>query len=435
MRTLITQATMLPMTGEGIVLKGDIAIDGTRIVAVGDVPSQFTPEKIIHANGMIAMPSLINAHTHASMTYFRNYRDSVSNLHDWLQQIWKLEDLLTAEDIYPASLLAMAEMIASGTTCFSDMYFFPDRTAQAAADAKVKANIGLTLFGDLQESNRRYDQILPKIKTITERSSGRLTYDIAPHAVYTCSEETFAYAVSIAEQEGCRVHTHASESLFEVTTSKERTGASPIGFLDRFGYPTQGSYYAHCVHPIDRDIHILKEHGVSVVHNPSSNSKLGNGISPISEYLVQGINVALGTDGASSNNSLDMFQEIRLAAMLSSASAKVASQIKPYAFLEMATIGGARALGRAHLCGTLEVGKSADIILLRLDEPHMIPLNDVFSAVVFSAKSSDVDTVLCDGEILMEQRRLLTIDIEQLTKEIQSRWNHIQRQARERGLQ
>lgn len=429
MKTLIENATIIPMASEQEIFQGDIAIDGRRIVALGERPLTFTPDRTIDAHNMIAMPTWVNAHTHLSMTYFRNYRDSVSNLHDWLSEIWKLEDTLIAEDTYPASLLGIAEMISSGSTCFADMYFFPKGTVEAIQKTKVKANIGITLFGDLQDSKERVAERLPFLREQVARSEGKIRYDIAPHAVYTCTEATLRYAEELARQEDCRIHIHANETLQEVDDSLDSFGKTPIAYLDSLGFSSIGCYYAHCVHPQGEDIAILKKSGTTVIHNPSSNCKLGSGIAPLATYLDEHIQVALGTDGASSNNTLDMFQEIRLAAMLAAASTGDAGKVSPFEILRMATIGGAAALGRDTECGTLEIGKDADLMLLSTDSLHMTPLNNIYSALVFSAKSSDVQTVFCSGELLMENRKILVLDEHQVIQEFNERWEQIQHRS------
>jgi len=411
------------MTGEEKILLGSIAITGNKITALGDIPKDFKADLVIDATGMIAMPGLVNAHTHLSMTYFRNYRDSYANLYDWLQEIWKLEAVLKPADIYPSSLLGAAEMILSGTTCFADMYFFPEGTAQAAFDAKLKANIGLTLFGEIDETKNRINKTLPVLQELSKAPT--LRYDIAPHAIYTCSEETLRYAVETVRDRNCRLHIHASETQKEVTDSLVEHGKTPLAYLDSLGAFTVKNYIAHGVHPTATDYELINNQNTTVVHNPSSNCKLASGIAPIKLMADRKVQIALGTDGASSNNTLDMFQEIRLAAMLSAVSGGGSGGISPYQLLEMATIGGARALGREAECGTLEIAKDADIILLDTDKAHLTPLNNLYSALVFAATSSDVDTVFCRGQLLMQHRVLQTIDIERTIAETNSAWKHI----------
>lgn len=426
MKILIMNATILPMTAEDLVLHGAIAIEGRNIVAVGSIPAGFVADKVIDAQGLLALPGFVNAHTHVSMTFFRNYKDSVQDLHDWLEEIWRLERLLVPEDTYPASLLGIAEMIASGTTCFADMYFFPEGTVDAAIEAGIKANIGLTLFGDEADSRSRIDERLPYLRTLRERTGGSIRFDIAPHAVYTCTPGTYRLAAQTAKTEGCKVHSHASETAKEVSDCMASYGKTPIAHMHDSGVLAAGTYLAHAVHPQPSDVRLLAKHQAVIVHNPSSNCKLGSGIAPLSAYRDAGVRLALGTDGASSNNALDMFQELRLAAMLSAGSTGNPMAMSPFELLRMATIGGAVALGREHECGTLETGKDADIILLDAHAPHMTPLNNPYSAIIFAAKSTDVRTVLCAGKILMEDRKFTTIDIEATQRRFLETWNNIQ---------
>jgi 5-methylthioadenosine/S-adenosylhomocysteine deaminase len=425
MKTLIRNATILPMTGPEDVLHGSIMIEDHQIVAIGLEPTNFKADRIIDAKGMIAMPGLVNAHTHLGMVYFRNYRDSSLNLQEWLEEIWKLEAHLVEQDLYIASLLGIGEMIQSGTTTFADMYFFQAETIKAALDAKIKTNIGLTLFGDLKESKHRVATILPELQQMSDGSAIKI--DIAPHAIYTCSGDTLRYAVEIAQQENCRFHIHASETIKEVEDSLATHKMSPIAYLASLGAFSVPNYLAHGVHLTADDYPILQNKHTSVVHNPSSNCKLASGIAPIKRMADYKIQLALGTDGASSNNTLDMFQEMRLSAMLAAISTEKTILFSPYDILQMATIGGATALGRAAECGTLEVGKDADIILINTDKAHLTPLNNIYSALVFAAKSSDVDTVLCRGELLMQNRVLQTIDIAQVMKKTQTIWEQMKK--------
>ena len=427
MNTLIRDTILIPMTSPEIIV-GSIAISGRRIVSVGTIPSDFIPDTIIEGKGKIAMPGFVNAHTHLSMTYFRNFRDSVSNLQHWLQEIWALEAHLTPQDIYPASLLGIAEMIASGTTCFADMYFFPEETARAVQQSQIKANLGLTLFGDEKESYRRVTEYLPPLQNLQQESSGLLKIDIAPHAVYTCTPGTYRIAAETAREHHCRVHTHISETAQEVADCLTMYGETPLMHLYHSGLCDTELYGAHGVHLTETERKLLAEQHWSVVHCPSSNCKLASGIASVPDLVHDGVSVALGTDGASSNNTLDMFKEMRLGAMLSSASTGKPQTVTPYDLLQMATIGGARALGRDKECGTLEPGKDADIILIDIESPHMTPLNDPFSALVFSASSSDVHTVICAGTTLMENHELRTIDTQQVIREVNNRWNTLKQE-------
>lgn len=413
------------MTGPEDIYSGSIAIEGSRITAIGHVPPSHVFDRIIEGNSMVAIPGLVNAHTHLSMTYFRNFRDSVLDLHDWLKGIWKLEERLVPEDISYASTLGIAEMIRGGTTCFADMYFFPEQTCAAALQAKIKANIGITLFGDLKDSQDRVAQHLGPVAAFSEQSHGLLCYDIAPHAIYTCSDETYHYAVALAQEHHCRLHTHASETKREVADCQKLHLMSPIAYLASLGAITSNSYLAHCVHPVEGDLAILSDAQATVVHNPSSNCKLASGIAPIFRMKELGIPLALGSDGASSNNMLDLFAEMRLAAFISSVSTEKPTALSPYDILSMATVQGARALGRESECGTLEVGKDADIVLIDLNNVRHTPLNNIWSALVYATLSSDVDTVLCQGEVLMEHGVLKTIDLKNTIEQTNTRWRDI----------
>lgn len=429
MNILIRNATIVPMTSGDRVLQGSIAIQGKKIFAVGTEPNDFHPDRIIDATGMAAIPGLVNAHTHLSMEYFRNYRDSVSDLHNWLEGIWKLENRLVPDDILPVSRLGIAEMIRSGTTCFADMYFFPEETCRAVLESGIKANIGITLFGDLADSRQRVAKRLPAVSRYCEQSGGNIRYDIAPHAVYTCSADSYRYAVQLVREHDCGIHTHVSETAKEVADCRREHGLSPVAYLESLGVLETRSYLAHCVHPDEGDLEILQRSRATVVHNPSSNCKLASGIAPLASMRSLGIPTALGTDSAASNNTLDLFREIRLAAMLASVSNTNPVAIAPYALLHMATIGGAEALGRGHECGTIEAGKDADIVLIDLNKPHLTPVNNIFSALVFAIGSSDVHTVLCAGEVVMENRELKTIDITAAMDATNRHWHDILRRS------
>jgi len=415
------------MTQKDLILKEDIAIEHGKIVSIGEVDPSFVPDKVIDATDALVLPSFVNAHSHISMTYFRNYSDQVDSLQDWLSAVWALEDTLKEEDIYPASLLAIVEMIQSGITTFSDMYFFPQGTVEAMKEAKVKGSIGLTLFGDEKETQKRLNSNLPYLVDIRNQSKNQILFDIAPHSVYTCSEGTYKMGSEAAKDVGCALHTHVSETLHEVNQSIATFGLSPVKYLEKLGVFEGSCYLAHGVHVSDEDIEVLAQYKIPIIHNPSSNAKLACGIAPVTSFLEHSIPVALGTDGPASNNSLDMFLELRLASFLASLKSMKPHAITPYQLLRMATIEGAKALGREKECGTLEVGKDADIILVDTTSTHMNPHNDYYSSLIFSAKSSDVKTVLCKGEVLMENRQIPHIDLERLLDQVNSQWEHIKK--------
>ncbi len=398
------------MSAEGELLKGSILIEEGKIKGLGQIPD--TPvDRIIDGYNHVALPGLFNAHTHLSMVYFRNYGSGYTSLQGWLESVWALEDRLKAEDIYSASLLGIAEMILSGSGVFRDMYFFPEGTAQAVREAKVKGRLGLTLFGDLKETHKRLER-LPLFREWSTESL--LEWDIAPHSIYTCSEATLRRGIEVAVSEGVAVNIHASETAQEVKDSLEKFGMSPVAYLNHLGLREAQAILPHCVHLLESDYPILRDLAATVVHNPSSNAKLGCGIAPLKRIVDEGIEVTLGTDGAASNNALDMFNELRLAGLLASASLEQANPLSPYSLLKMATGGAA-----------LEVGGAADLILVDLDKPHLTPLNDPFSALVYSAKGSDVEYLFSNGELLMEKRELKTIDYPKVKREVEQIWQDI----------
>ncbi len=425
MKIVIKDTIILPMTQKDYSITGSIAIEDGKIIAVGTIPSTFTPDEIIYGNNHITIPGLINAHTHASMQYFKNFHDTAPTLESWLESVWRYEHLLNEEDVYIASKAALAEMISSGTTCFADMYFFNSSTVQAVSEQKMKANIGLTLFGDEKESIRRIEESLSALKRAREESNRALLFDVAPHAIYTCPKGTYEIARDLAFQERVNLHTHASESIFEVSQSITHHNLSPIAYLNSLDVLNERANIAHVVHPKEGDIEIFKKSKASIIHNPSSNCKLGNGIAPISNYLNNGINVALGTDGSSSNNTLDMFKEMRLAAMIGSAASHNPVGITPYDILSMATIHGAKALSREKECGTIEVGKDADITMVDINTIHVSPMNNPFSAIIYGASSSDVDTVIVKGNILYKNKEFTLLDLEKTKQDVTTRWKEI----------
>lgn len=427
MKLLIKNATILPMTEKDLIIKGSLAIEGASIVAIGEIPPSFIADRTIDANSSLLMPSFVNSHTHLSMTYFRNFKDSEKNLQHWLQAVWALEDKLLPGDIYAATMIAILEMISGGTTTVSDMYFFPEGSVEAALEAKIKLNVGLTLFGGKEESHQRLNERVPLLRDYRKSSYGQILFDIAPHAIYTCTKESYHLAIERALLEQCRIHTHASETKEEVENSLAENGLPPIEYLHSLGLFEGEAYLAHGVFPTEKEISLLAAKKIPIVHNPSSNAKLGCGIAPIAHYKNRGVPLALGTDGPASNNALDMFLEMRLAAMLSSVSNHDPVALTPFEIVQMATLGGAVALGRERECGTIEVGKDADFILIDTDTPHWLPHNNLYNALIFSAKSSDVHTVVCKGQILYDNREFTTIDEEKIKATFLKKWSEIQR--------
>ena len=419
MTTVIRNATIIPMTEKGLLFHGDVSIRDGKIHRIGTVEERGTEE--IDGSGMIAMPSFVNCHTHAAMVLMRNFKDGKANLQDWLAEIFRIEDKLEDGDIYWASKIAAAEMIESGCTAAADMYFNGWNTIRAFKEAGIRGIIGMTFFGDGKETAQRL-QTLPQRLDEEAAGSDLIRIDAAPHAIYTCTRETYEAAADWALGRGAMVHTHLSETRKEVEDSLREFGMTPLEYLDSFGFFRAPAYLAHCVHLTDSEIERLGEiRSASVVHNPASNLKLASGYAPVAKMKESGINVAIGTDGASSNNNLSMIKDIGLAALLAQ------PRLSAYDILSMATRDGAKALGLGSRIGTLEEGKDADLILVDTHQVNETPLNDPFSALAFSTDRKNIDTVFCKGRKLLEHGRLLTIDKEEAIAKANEQWEALLR--------
>ena len=412
---LIKDITVLPFDGKDkVIAKTDVLIKGDRIEKIGKIDEKA--DRLIDGNGKVLMPGIVNAHTHIAMSLLRNYADDMP-LHEWLNDaIWPIEGKMNAEDIYWGSMLTIAEMILSGTTTFLDMYDFMEETAKAVDQAGVR---GVLTYGSIERPERT-EKNIEKYRNFFKECDGmadrRVRVMIAPHAPYTCSDSYMLRLKDLADELGTGLNIHVSETQKEFDDSMTEYGKTPVQRLKDIGLFDTHTVAAHCVYLTDEDIDIIKEKNVYPVNNPTSNLKLASGFAPIKKMLAKGIPVALGTDGSSSNNNVNMFEEIHLAAILNKAVDKDATSVSAYEALKMATINGAKALGLDKEIGSIEVGKKADLILIDVDKPHFTPLNNVVSAIAYSAQGSDVDTVIVDGKLLMENRELKTIDIEDVMK-------------------
>lgn len=411
------------MTADNLALKCDIGIDGEKIAFVGTDPS-FQPDIIKDCRGMIALPSFVNTHTHLAMTLMRNYKDDEPTLQAWLEQIFPIEDKLKAEDIKAGSTIGLIELIRSGCTTFADMYFQSEMTIAESIKAGVRMNAGFTLFGDKAATLDRIANRLPRMEE-AKGDSPLISICPAVHAIYTCTDDTYRIGCKWAKRNHTPLHTHLSETKKEVEDCIKAHGMSPAIYLDSLGVFDVPTFGAHGVYITDEELPLLREKGVSIVHNPTSNAKLASGIAPVAHFRKQGINVSLGTDGASSNNRLNMLRELNTAALLSSASTLNNASYTPYEILKMATLNGAKALLLDSKIGTLEKGKDADITLFDTASANMTPLNNPFSALVYSAERSDISAVYCRGKLLLENGILQTIDEDKAVKEVNLRWKEI----------
>lgn len=422
MNILIKNADLLSMKdGENIQNGVDIAIEGDTIRYIGDIPNDFIPNHIIDASGKLVMPGIINGHTHVAMSLFRNYADDLP-LWEWLNdKIWPLEEKLSEEDIYWGTMLSIVEMIRSGVTSFADMYFFTDETAKAVKETGIRASLARGLAGGDNEDDTRLNEVKELYYKWNNYDDGRITIMAGPHAIYTCSPKYLSKVVKLAEELNIGIHIHLSESKKEVEESFDKYGKSPIEHVKDIGLFKLPTLAAHCVHVSDKDIDILAENNVSVVNNPTSNLKLANGFAPIEDMINKGINVALGTDGSSSNNNLNMFEEIHLASIINKSVNQSATSIPAYTAIKMATVNGAKALNLYDKVGTIETGKKADIIIIDMNKPHLCPKHNIISSLAYSAQASDVETVIINGKIIMENYEMKTVDIHKVMFNVKKR--------------
>lgn len=415
MKLLIKDVDLVPVDGKDELIKNtNIYIEEDKIVYIGEIKEDIRVDRIISGKGKLAMPGLINGHTHIGMSLLRNYADDLP-LHEWLtQKIWPTEANLKEEDVYWGSLLSMVEMIQSGTTNFCDMYFFMDQVGRGLEESGMRGVLTRGLIEEKGQEEEKLKETKELYKSWNGKADQRIKVMVAPHAPYTCSPAYLKRIIELAEELNTGIHIHLSETSKEVAESMEAHGKSPIEHVYDLGLFDLPTIAAHCVHIDDEDIEILKANDVRVVNNPGSNLKLASGFAPVDKMLKKGINVALGTDGSSSNNNLNMFREMYLASVVNKAVNKDAISVPASTAIEMATINGAKALLWDEEIGSIEIGKKADIILIDMDKPHLYPIHDMISALAYSVQGSDVDTVIIDGKIIMENREIKTLDVEKI---------------------
>ncbi|KXA97705.1 N-ethylammeline chlorohydrolase [candidate division MSBL1 archaeon SCGC-AAA259J03] len=402
-----------------IIKKGDIAIEGDQITDIGEDLEKNNSEKAIDARNKAVLPGLINAHTHLSMVLFRGVADDL-DLQTWLEEkIWPLEANLESEDVYIGALLGCLEMIKSGTTCFADLYFFMDRVAEAVEKSGLRANLAYGIIEQNDPEKRKKELEVGKklVKDLEGAADGRISTMFGPHSTYTCSVDCLKEVRELADKHDVGIHIHLSENEREVEDVVDMYDKRPPELLDSIDFLASDVLAAHCTCLNEHEIDLLQRNNVKPVHNPVSNMKLGSGIAPVPELLSRNVPVSLGTDGAASNNSLDMFDELKFAALLSKIGKKDPTVVPARKALETATIHGAEAIGRENEIGSLEPGKKADIILVDMKKPHLTPIFNIESHLVYSCNGSDVDSVIVNGEILMNNREILTLDEEKILKD------------------
>lgn len=434
---LIHARWIIPANGSQSVLEEhSIAVHQGRITAV--LPTEYSKQRYVAAEEFnltehALIPGLVNAHGHAAMSLLRGAADDLP-LHTWLQDyIWPLESRWVSEQfVYEGTQLAIAEMLLCGTTCFADMYFFPDAAARAAREIGIRAQLCCPVLDFPSAWAADADEYISKATQLhdTYRHHPLISVAFGPHAPYTVSDAPLRKIAILAEEMDVTIHMHVHETAQEVQDAQAATGKRPLDRLAALGLVSPRLLCVHATQLTDADITLLNENGASVVHCPESNLKLASGFCPVAKLHKAGVNVALGTDGAASNNDLDMLAEMRTAALIGKAVAGDASAVPALQALEMATLNGARALGMEDSIGSLEPGKLADIVAIRMNSFNAMPVYNIISHLVYSTQSNQVSHVWVGGKLLVEGGQLTTIDTQKLHSNVLVWQAHIQPDAR-----
>lgn len=394
------------------VKKGSILIEDDKIVEITDNKGFNGADEVIDAEGKVLIPGLVNTHTHLSMSLLRGLADDLP-LDIWLNDhIWPVEAHLEGEHCYAGALLAALEMIKSGTTACNDMYFFMDEVARAIDESGIRGLLchGMIDLFDKEKRKNEYKETQRIVDKCHNTADGRVQVALGPHTPYTCSPELLNWVRKKADEKGLKIHIHVSETEKEVEDSLNDRKKRPFEYLEDLKFLGPDVIAAHSVWLSGAEIALIKDNNVKISHNPLSNMKLASGMSPVSDMLANGVCVSLGTDGVASNNNLDLFQEMKMSSLLQKVRNLDPTVLPASKVLEMATINGATALGMEKEIGSIEVGKKADLIMVDMKAPHLTPYRNPISHLVYSAESADVNTVICDGKILMREREVLVID-------------------------
>lgn len=392
---------------KGVLLDGkkkDVFIEGNTIKEINDSINTEAEHKI-DGNNKAIIPSFVNSHTHAAMTLMRGYADDMQVM-DWLQKkIWPLEGKLTEEEVYWGAKLACVEMIKSGTTFFNDMYWHYHGTAKAVEEMGIRAAIS-AVFIDLFDTAKAEEQINlnKKLFEETKKYSDRVMFALGPHAIYTVSKESLQWAKEFADKNNVLIHIHVSESKNEVEECVKKHNMRPVEYLESIGFLGKNVIACHSIWLNDKEIDILAKNDVKIAHNPASNMKLCSGVLPYTKMKEKGLNIALGTDGCASNNNLDMFEEMKFASLLQKLNTNNPTVMPASEAFEMATLNGAKAFGLN--CGEIKEGKVADLLLVDLKDINLNPRHNLVSNIVYAANGNCVDTTICDGKILMQNKKI-----------------------------
>ncbi len=418
---LIRDAHVLHVSLEGevnVLRNHDVAIEGNRIGAV-EPTGTIEParaQEIIEAKGAVAMPGLINTHAHVPMVIFRGLAEDVS-LEKWFNEyMWPLESNLQEEDVYWGMLLGLAEMIEAGVTSVADHYFYMDQAARAVEEAGTRAALGWAVFGDQGEA------MLDRTAQFVERwggaAGGRITTWLAPHAPYTCDDDFLRASARRARDLGVGIHIHVAETAGQTQASLENRGITPIRVLETTGVLERPTILAHAVGATDADIQLLANYPAGVAHAPKTYLKLAMGTAPVVAFREVGVPVGLATDGAVSNNTLDVWESKRLMAMTQKQAQGIPEVMNIPDVLHITTRGSAQVIGLAHQIGALEPGYLADLILVDMSGPHVQPLHSITASLVYATRASDVQTVIVDGKVIMRDRQLLTLNKAEIVEQI-----------------
>jgi 5-methylthioadenosine/S-adenosylhomocysteine deaminase len=413
-RILIEDIDILTLDATGSLLRGSsLAIDGPTIAGVGDVPAGFTPDERVDGHNRVAMPALFNAHCHAAMTYERGWAEDLP-FPRWLnEKIWVAESALRDEDVYWGAALAACEMIRGGVAGFNDHYFYMDRVAQIVEQSGMKAALAWCVFGigDAKEIGANLEGTVDFIERWKGRGEGRLRMMLGPHSPYICPPQFLEKVAGLARERGLGVHLHVAESTEQVENSLQAYGLTPVAHLDQLGILAipGGCVAAHCLYVSEEDLDLLAQRGVTVAHTPITYMKLAMGAPDLSRFAKHNVQVGIGTDGPASNADMDLFAAMRQTAILQKHVQQDPQAMPGDAVLRMATQAGARGMG-FEPSGMLAVGRAADIVLIDVDQPHLLPQHDLVANLVHAAKAADVSDLMVDGRWLMRKRELLTLD-------------------------
>lgn len=423
-RILIENADVLTLDGDNrVLLKTDLAIDGKTIVAIGRVPADFVADEKIDARNHVALPGFFNAHTHAAMTLQRGFAEDLDIVRWFNERIWMMESALTEEDVYWGAALAACEMIRSGTVAFADHYFWMPQVARVVAESGMKALLGWCVFGSdfaTEMGPTTLERTADFVAEFQDSADGRVKTILAPHSPYISSARFLERTADWARRLGVGCHIHVAETREQLQRSLREHGKTPVRYLADLGIFDNPSIAAHAIHITDEDVEILRDKDATVVQCVKTHMKLAMGTTRVPDLLRAGVNVALGTDGPPSNNDLDMLEVTRLAALVQKHDRQDATLLPSMQVLKLATQNGARAMGFGK-SGVLKEGADADLILVDMNRPHLVPRHDLAANIVHSARGGDVAYVIVDGKILLRRGELTTLDEERIKREAEAR--------------